>query len=130
MNNNPKILQEFVHHWVFANPNATKSLFRVLLLFAHSWCAKINVAWKIIMKLHLIDHFASNFKAFLSDAKHIIFLKTGKKAFLLFAASVILDFQYVILHKTWVLTIPNMLVLLYFLGSSYIGGFSSGLLWK
>ena len=80
------------------------------------------------MKLYFIDHFASNFKAFLSDTKHIVLLKTGKKASLIFPISVILDFQYIFLHKTWVLTIPNMLVLQFILGSSYIGGLSTGLL--
>ena len=82
----------------------------------------------MIMKLYFIDHFASNFKAFLSGTKHVVLLKTGKKASLIFPTSVILDFEYVILHKTWVLTIPNMLVLQLILGSSYIGGFSPGLL--
>ena len=33
--------------------------------------------------------------------------------------SVILDFQYVILHKTWILTVPNMLVFQFILGSIY-----------
>ena len=80
------------------------------------------------MKLYFIDHFASNFKALLSGTKHVVLLKTGKKASLIFPTSVILDFEYVILHKTWVLTIPNMLVLQLILGSSYIGAFSPGLL--
>ena len=80
------------------------------------------------MKLYFVDHSASNFKAFLSDTKHIVLLKTGKKDSLIFSTSVILDFRYVILHKTWVLTIPNMLVLQFILGSSYIGGFSTELL--
>ena len=34
--------------------------------------------------------------------------------------SIILDFQYVILHKTWVRTVPNMLVLQFILGSTKI----------
>ena len=63
------------------------------------------------MKLYFIDHSASSFKAFLSDKKHIILLKTGKKVCLIFPTSVIWDFQYVILHKPWVLTIPDMLSL-------------------
>ena len=79
------------------------------------------------MKLYFIDHSALNFKAFLSDKNHIL-LKTGKKASLIFPTSVIWDFQYVILYKPWVLTIPDMLVLQFILGSSYIGGFSTGLL--
>ena len=33
---------------------------------------------------------------------------------------IILDFQYVILHKTWVRTVPNMLVLQFILGSTKI----------
>ena len=80
------------------------------------------------MKLYFIDHSASSFKAFLSDTKHIILLKTGKKPSLIFSTSVIWDFQYVILNKPWVLTIPNTLVLQFVLGSSYIGGISTGLL--
>ena len=62
------------------------------------------------MKLYFIDHSALNFKAFLSNKNHILF-KTGKKASLIFPTSVIWDFQYVILHKPWVLTIPDMLSL-------------------
>ena len=80
------------------------------------------------MKLYFIDHSASNFKAFLLNTKDIL-IKAGKKAFLFFRTSVILDFQYAILHKTWVPTIPNM-VLQFILDSSYIGGFSTGLLWQ
>ena len=34
------------------------------------------------MKPYFIDHSATNFKAFLSDTKHIILLKTGKKLLL------------------------------------------------
>ena len=34
--------------------------------------------------------------------------------------SIILDFQYVILHKTWVRTVPNMFVLQFILGSTKI----------
>ena len=52
------------------------------------------------------------------------------KNFLIFPTSVILDFQHVILHKTWVLTKPNMLVLQFILGSSYIWVFSTRLLWQ
>ena len=53
------------------------------------------------MKLYFIDHSASNFKAFLSDTKHILLLKTAEKTSLIFPIySVVLDFQYVILHKT------------------------------
>ena len=34
--------------------------------------------------------------------------------------SIILDFQYVILHKTWVRMVPNMFVLQFILGSTKI----------
>ena len=121
---------DFCSMQFYSKPKCDKRSFRVLLFFKHSWCAKINGAWKIIMKLYLIDHSASNFKAFFSDTKHIILLTTGKKASFIFPTSVIWDFQYVILHKPWVLTIPNMLVLQFVLGSSYIGGFSTRLLWQ
>ena len=107
-----------------------KVYFVYYCFFTHSWCAKINGAWKIIMKSYFIDHSASNFKAFLSDTKYIILIKTGKKASLIFPISVIWDFQYVILHIPWVLTIPNMLVLQFVLGSAYIGSSSTGLLWQ
>ena len=80
------------------------------------------------MKLYFTYRFTSNFKAFLSDTKHIILLKTGEKASLIFPISVILDYQYVALHKIWILTIPNMIVLQFILGSPYIGRFSAGLL--
>ena len=39
---------------------------------------------------------------------------------LFYLISIILDFQYVILHKTWVRTVPNMLVLQFILGSTKI----------
>ena len=65
----------------------------------------------MLMKLYFIDHSGSNLKAFLSDTKHIILLKNSKRISLIFSTSVILDFQYVILHKTWVLTIPNMQII-------------------
>ena len=39
---------------------------------------------------------------------------------LFYPISIILDFQYVILHKTWVRTVPNMLVLQFILGSTKI----------
>ena len=41
--------------------------------------------------------------------------------------SIILNFQYVILDKIWVLTIPNMLVLQFILVHLILGVFSTGL---
>ena len=41
-----------------------------------------------------MDHFASNFKAFLTDTKHIVLLKADKKSSLTFPTFVILDLHY------------------------------------
>ena len=104
------------------------------MMCKNKWCVKNN-GFKVVIEIDFYVcetvfyiSFYIKFKAFLSDTKHIILLKTGEKASLIFPISVILDYQYVVLHKTWVLTIPNMIVLQFILGSSYIGRFSAGLL--